>query len=136
MEKITLVGVLALLLLTRITAATAFYGGCSIGLSAMVFIPRYRRPMEMRERPETENKTSGSPLDHLDDLETGPIPMTIEDMRREIIKLYRKYSSRNVKCLINAGTVCIEEQSASSGEALVGIFLEAYGLMLNFIYFA
>ena len=93
-------------------------------------------PLEMRERLETGGKASGRFLDYIDDLETSVNQITIEDMRREIIKLYRKYSSRNVKCLINAGTVCIEEQSASFGEAVVGIFLETYGLMLNFIYFA
>ena len=92
-------------------------------------------PLEMRERPETGGKASGHFLDYMDDLETSVNQVTIEDMRREIIKLYRKYSTRNTRSLINAGTVCIEEQSTSFGEALVGIFLETYGLMLNFIYF-
>jgi len=92
--------------------------------------------LEMRERPETGGEVSGRFLDYIDDLETSVNQITIEDMRREIIKLYRKYASRNVKCLINAGTVHIEETSASFGEALVGIFLETYGIMLNFIYFA
>jgi len=92
-------------------------------------------PLEMRERPETGETGTGQGLDAIDLLETDVNHITIEDMRREIIKLYRKYSTRNTRSLINAGTVCIEEQSTSFGEALVGIFLETYGLMLNFIYF-
>ena len=133
MNRLASVGILAMLLMEGIASAGSFCNNTCGG--AMAITEDYYL-LEMRERPETGGKTSGRLLDYIDDLETSVNQITIEDMRREIIKLYRKYSSRNVKSLINAGTVCIEEQSASFGEALVGIFLETYGLMLNFIYFA
>ena len=133
MNRLASVGILAMLLMEGIASAGSF---CNNTCEGGMAITEDYHPLEMRERPETGEPGAGQGLDAIDLLETSVNQITIEDMRREIIKLYRKYSSRNVKCLINAGTVQIEEQSASFGEALVGIFLETYGIMLNFIYFA
>jgi len=132
MNRLAPVGILALLLMEGLASAGSF---CNNTCGGGMAITEDYYPLEMKEHPGTGKKTSGHFLDYIDDLETAVNQITIEDMRREIIKLYRKYSSRNVKCLINAGTVCIEEQSTSFGEALVGIFLESYGIMLNFIYY-
>jgi len=136
MNRFTPVEVLALFFLMGIASARTFY--VHVNGQDIVKIDDYYRydHMEMKEHQKTGKTQPPLGIIYGDDCATDVNPITIEDIRRELIKIYRKYLTRNGRSSLCVCSLGSEEVPSTFGEAFIGIFLEIYALMLNFICFA